>query len=656
MDDAAFQGFVEGIHDEVTALGPEIIARSTTFYASGDATLVSEDRSSTIIPIVMAGDLDTADDNIESVIHLVEEANSGGQFQVFVSGFASVSRDFSETSERDLQQGESRAIPVALIILVLVFGALVAAIAPMILAFFAIIFAIALVAIVGQLFDFSFFVVNIITMMGLAVGIDYSLFIVSRFREERGRGRSVPDAIDVAGGTAGRAVLFSGLTVVIALSGLLIIQHSIFQSLALGAIFVVLGAVAASLTLLPAILSLLGDKVNRLKVPLVGATPENFEQAAGGFWDRVARTVMRRPLVSLVLAGGLLIAATIPFFSIDLGSSGVTSFPDSFQTKQGFLLLESDFDGGQVNPAEVVIDGDVNAAPVQGALDELKVLVAQDASFGPARPLEVNESGDLGLLAFQLPADPASDEAVDAIDRLRSQYVPQAFAGVDAEVVVTGLAATNLDSYELTASMTPIAFVFVLGLSFLLLMLVFRSIVVPAKAIVLNLLSVGAAYGLIVLVFQKGVGNEIFGFQQVENIEFWLPLFLFAILFGLSMDYHVFLLSRIRERYDQTGDNTEAVAFGVRSTGRLITGAALIMVAVFGGFAMGELVMLQQMGFGLAVAVFMDATIIRSVLVPASMRLRGSRNWYLPPVLSWLPRLGMEEREPSYVPKSQRVS
>ncbi len=362
---------------------------------------------------------------------------------------------------------------------------------------------------------------------------------------------------------------------------------------------------------------------------------------------------MRRPVVSVVVAAGFLAAASIPYFSIDLGTSGVSTLPESFQSRQGFLILESSFDGGQVNPAEVVIDGDIGSTPVQGAIDELTLLVSQDGDFGPARPLEVNQSGDLGLLAFQLPADPASDEAGTAIARLRSSYVPQAFGGVDAEVAVTGIAATNLDSYDLTASRTPFVFAFVLGLSFLLLMLVFRSIVVPAKAIVLNLLSVGAAYGLIVLVFQKGFLNEVFGFQQVESIEFWLPLFLFAILFGLSMDYHVFLLSRIRERFDQTGNNTEAVAFGVRSTGRLITGAALIMVAVFGGFAMGDLVMMQQMGFGLAVAVFLDATVIRSVLVPASMKLLGDRNWYLPPVLSWLPRLGVEEQESAPVPEGQ---
>ncbi len=254
----------------------------------------------------------------------------------------------------------------------------------------------------------------------------------------------------------------------------------------------------------------------------------------------------------------------------------------------------------------------------------------------------MNPAGDLGVLSIQLAADPNARLGTNAIERLRKQYIPQAFVGVDADVLVAGLAAENLDGYNMTARYLPIVVAFVLGLSFVLLMMVFRSIVVPAKAIVMNLLSVGAAYGLIVLVFQKGFAKDISGFQQVESIEAWLPLFLFSVLFGLSMDYHVFLLSRIKERYDQTGDNTGAVAFGLRSTGRLITGAALIMVMVFGGFAVGDLVMFQQMGFGLGVAVLIDATVIRSILVPASMKLLGNWNWYLPPVLQWLPHVGIE--------------
>jgi RND superfamily putative drug exporter len=442
------------------------------------------------------------------------------------------------------------------------------------------------------------------------------------------------------------------MTVVIALLGLLIIPHTIFRSLAAGAIFVVTVSVLASMTLLPAVLSLLGNKVNSLRIPFIQhAQQTHDEQAAGGFWDRVARTVMARPVLSVVLSAGLLVALSIPFFGINLGGSGVSSLPDSFISKQGFDVLDAEFNGGDVNPVEVVIDGDVTSPAVQAAVEDLKAAAASEAVLGDST-FEANPAGDLGLLSFQLGADYFSDEAVDAVEVLRNEHIPAAFAGVDADVYVTGQAAIALDQYELTRDYTPILFAFVLGLSFILLTLVFRSIVVPAKAIVLNLLSVGAAYGLIVIVFQEGFLSSITGFQQVEAIESWLPLFLFAILFGLSMDYHVFLLSRIRERYDQIHDNAESVAFGVRSTGRLITGAALIMVAVFGGFAIGDLVMMQQMGFGLGVSVLIDATIIRSVLVPASMKLLGDWNWYLPPVLNWLPHLGIEGA-PAHQPEAE---
>jgi len=457
----------------------------------------------------------------------------------------------------------------------------------------------------------------------------------------------VLEAVDVASATAGRAVFFSGITVIIALMGMLIVPSTIYRSLAAGAIFAVAFAILASLTLLPALMRLLGDKVNRLRLPFVQRAQAEFdEERPGGFWDKVATTVMRYPVVGVVAVTAVLVAATIPFFDINRGSAGVSTLPDSFQSKRGFEVLARDFAGGQLYPAEVVIDGSVGASTaVPAAVERLRTLLAADPVFGPSTFVS-NRVEDLGLVSVQMAADPYADEANDAIRRLRGEYVPKAFGDVDGvRVLVTGLTAFNLDSLDITADYTPIVFVFVLGLSFLLLMLVFRSIVVPAKAILMNLLSVGAAYGLIVLVSQKGFAADLLGFQQVDTVEFWLPLFLFSVLFGLSMDYHVFLLSRIRERYDQTGDNTDAVAFGLRSTGRLITGAALIMVAVFGGFAMGDLVMLQQTGFGLGAAVLIDATIIRSVLVPASMKLLGRWNWYLPSALSWLPHFGIEEEE-----------
>jgi RND superfamily putative drug exporter len=288
---------------------------------------------------------------------------------------------------------------------------------------------------------------------------------------------------------------------------------------------------------------------------------------------------MRQPLISLILAGGILIALLYPFFDINTGTSGVSSMPDGLESKEGFLILDEEFSAGEATPAEIVIDGEIDSPAVRSAVDRLIVALEAETLFATPRPLQVNPARDLAVLRVPIDGDAVSVETQDAIKRLRKTHIPAAFEGVPATVLVTGEAAFNLDFFKIANDAAYVVFPFVLGVSFFLLLVVFRSIVVPIKAIFLNLLAVGATYGLLVLIFQKGVGNEIFGFQQAETIEAWLPIFLFAVLFGLSMDYHVFLLSRIRERFDQTQDNTESVAFGIRSTGRLITGAALIMVA-----------------------------------------------------------------------------
>lgn len=654
VDDPAFQAYVEELYARIVGLGDTVIAGGASYYQTGDEALVSADRHTTIMPFVMAGDRAEANANIRQVHQVIEEFRTEGSFGVLITGGASISEDFQKVAENDLRVGEAFGIPAALVILVIVFGALVAAVVPVILGVISIVIATGVTALVGQAFELSFFVTNMITLMGLAVGIDYCLFIISRYREERGHGREKLDAITASGATASRAVLFSGMTVVLALTGMLLIPTTIFRSLGLGAILVVVTAVLASLTLLPAVLSVLGDKVDSLRIPIVQRVQSTYdEQRRGGFWDRTARVVMRRPFISLALAAGLLMAAAIPYFDIHTGFAGVSTLPDSLQSKQGFLVLNQEFSGGLVSPAEIVIDGDVSSPQVQQGIQRLQDILATDPLFGPGH-LTVNDSGDLALLSVPIAGDAASDRAVEAIKRLRSSYIPQAFSGVAATVLVTGDTAFNVDFFDVAQDYQPIVFAFVLGLSFLLLMVVFRSLVVPLKAVIMNLLSVGAAYGLVVLVTQKGVGANLFGFQQVESVEAWIPLFLFCVLFGLSMDYHVFLLSRIRERFNQTQANSEAVAFGLRTTGRLITGAALIMVAVFSGFAAGDLVMFQQVGFGAAVAVLLDATIVRSVLVPATMQLLGKANWYLPPLLRWLPQMQVEVPEAAVVPVSDQ--
>ena len=648
VDDEAFKARVEAVFATLIGLGPDVVAGGLNYYLTGDEALVSADRRTTLIPINVTGELDQAIDNIEEIVHVTSESDHTDGFRVLLAGEASIAFENNELAEADLQKGERFGIPVALLILLLIFGTLLAAFLPIILAIASIGVSLGIASLIGQVFEMSFFVTLMITMIGLAIGIDYSLLIVSRYREELRRGESVRDAVTKAGSTAGRTVLFSGFTVVFALCGMLIIPSSFFQSLGLGAIIVVLVTLVATFTFLPAVLALLGHRINSLRLPIVGrSTGPSSAESQGGFWDATTRVVTRFPVISLVLVGGVMIAAAAFFFQINTGNNGVDVFPEGSFTRDAFFILEEEFPFGfgVVNPAEIVISGDVQDSEVREGVGKLVASIVADPRF--TSPPLVREVPQAGRIILFVPVDgpPRAAPAMESVRVLREEHIPAALAGVPVEAVVGGQSATSADFREIVSTFTPIVFAFVLGLSFILLMVVFRSLVIPIKAIVMNLLSVGAAYGLLVVVFQMGVGASLFGFKQTDAIDMWIPLFLFSILFGLSMDYHVFLLSRIKERYDQTGDNAEAVAFGLRSTAGIITGAAVIMVVVFGAFAAGETIINQQVGFGLAVAVFLDATLVRSVLVPASMEVLGARNWYLPPFLRWLPELQIEPPE-----------
>ncbi len=645
VDDAGFRSVVEGLANEISGLGSNAVTAVQHYYLQGDETLVSQDRRTTIIPVFLAGDLAQGEENVEHILEIVADANAAGDFHVLIVGTASISLENNELATHDLEQGERVGVPIALLILVALFGAVAAALVPIGLAIICIIAALGLVAIIGQTFELVFFVTLMVTMIGLAVGIDYSLLIISRFRDEMGRGLDKRTAVVRAGATAGRTVLFSGITVVIALLGLLIVPFSFFQSLALGAILVVLVALAATLTLLPAVLALMGPRVNFLPIPFFRRDRVEADSPKAhrrGFWEFITEKVTKFPIISVVAIGVPMLVASFFYFDIETGLNGVDTFPEGAQTRDAFFVMEKEFSFGLVNPTEVVIEGDINNPGVQAAIDELRTSLATLPSLQLLPGPVVNATGDLAVQTVIIQGEPRSQAAVDVVSAIRDEHIPAAFDGVDAEVLVGGVSAEAADVFSIVAQYTPIVFAFVLGFSFLILMLVFRSIVIPIKAVAMNLLSVGTAYGLLVLVFQKGVGTELLGFQHAEVVDVWIPLFLFSILFGLSMDYHVFLLSRIRERFDQTGDNAEAVAYGLRSTAGIITGAALIMVAVFGGFASGETIINQQVGFGLSVAVLLDATLVRSVLVPASMELLGKRNWYLPHWLNWLPDLRIE--------------
>ena len=627
-DDPRFRAFVSGLSRQLRGL-PGV--------ASVQAPVVSSDRRAALIAIDVPDE-----DDIEPVLSLVGRSNGEAGFAAFITGTNTLNHDFNELSQHDLKTGELQfGLPAALIVLVLVFGAVVAGLVPLLMAIISILVALGLTALLAQLFGLSVFIVNMLTGMGLALGIDYALFIVSRYREERAGGRQKLDAITASGATASRAVLFSGTAFVVAMFGMLIVPSSIMQSLAAGAILVGIVSVLTALTLLPALLGLLGDRVNALRIPFFGSRSIEQTNPEGRFWRRIVQAVLRKPAVSLVIAAVALLAVASPILGMNTGATGVETLPDRFASKQGFQELQRLFPGATANPAQIVVADDASSARVSSALETLQRRLADDPRFGAGRIMR-SEGGEEALLTVPALGDPAGDEARAAIVDLRSEIIPSLFDGTGATVYVGGTAAENVDYVHFLSAPAPYVVLLVLGLTLVLLTIVFRSIVVAATAVVLNLLSVGAAYGLLVLVFQHGVGAGLLGFTQYDTIEAWVPLFLFSVLFGLSMDYEVFLLSRIRERYVDTGDTNGAVAWGVASTARLITGAALIIVVVFVGFAMGDLIMFQQMGFGVAVALLIDATVIRSVLVPAAMALLGRWNWYLPRWLRWLPEVHVE--------------
>jgi putative drug exporter of the RND superfamily len=706
VDDPEFEAHVNAI-TAALRVHPEAIVPQQVFsyYDTGVPELVSANGRTTIVPALLVGDIDTVRDSLPVLEDALEPFKTADSFEVLHGGYASINEAFNAAAEEDLS-AELQVLPVALLILVLVFGAVVAALVPMVVAFVSIGIAMALATLISEFYALSTFVTNMIMMIGLAVGIDYALFVIARFREQRRLGQSLDESIQVAGDTASRAVFFSGLTVVIGLMGMMIVPTSIFRSFAIGASMVVIFAVVTSLTLVPAGLSLLGDNVNRVKarvlfiflitaaagggltlfvadalgLPARAAGPigaivigipaaiviagyldrhhgfgvpflgDDDRGRDAGFWSWMTRFVMARPLPMAILSAGLLVALAIPYFSMELGAGGASSLPERFEARQAFEILNDEFSAGRLAPTDVAIRADDISAPeVQAAIGQAMAMVAADPAMSLISDVEVMADNRVAVFSLSVPGDSASPEALDAIERLRGEILPTAFAGSGAEALVGGDSAMMTDFFALVDTYTPIVFSFVLGFAFILLLLIFRSVVIPLKSIIMNLLSVGAAYGVMVMVFQWGWAPGFLGFAHVAAIDAWIPLLMFTILFGLSMDYHIFLLSRIRERFDETHDNRESVAFGLRQTANIITGAAAIMVAVFGGFALGELPMMQMMGLGLAVSVFLDATIVRSILVPSSMSLLGDWNWYLPRWLEWLPDLRVE-REPLPVP------
>ena len=649
VEDPAFRSTVEGLVGDLREL-PEVESVAS-FYDTGDTALISTNRNVLLAQVVIAGDLDDADEKIGAILDTVDSAaKEAPGFEIAIAGFTSLEHQSEEVVDEDFQKILVISLGLGLIILLLAFRAVVAAVVPLALAIGATIGALGVATLVSRVYPLVDVYTEMVLLMGLAVGIDYSLFIVSRFRTERKAGRPKLEAIAVASDTTGRAVFYAGATVVLSLAGLVVTNNPIFVSLALAAIVVVLLAIAGSLTLLPALLGVLGDNINRLRLPFIGR--EHQENDSGGLWGRIADKVLARPGVVAIVTAGALIALAVPVFSLNLGfNAGADAFPDAVEGKRALELLEDNFSAGLAAPALMVVDAaDVNSPEVQASVARLIDRVENDEAFFGPFEATANPDGDLLYIEVPLAGNIDDETSENALKLLRSEIIPGAFSGSTAEVYVTGQTAASMDFTDWTYSVAPYVFGFVLGLAFLLLLVMFRSIVIPVKAIVLNLLSVGAAYGVLVMVFQWGWGISILGSESTGIVEAWLPLFIFTILFGLSMDYHMLLLSRIKESYDQGYSNEESVSRGIKLTAGQITSAAAIMVGVFSAFALGRNVGLQQFGVGLAVAVLIDATVVRSVLLPASMKLLGDRNWYLPSWLEWLPKVGSaEEPQPKEI-------
>ena len=642
--DPAFKAFVGRLQAKV-GTSPGI----TDVVADlGSDSPLSPNRHAALISLKAATDAD-----IKPVVSAVESANGSGGFSVAVTGVHAVGNDFTSLSTSDLRNGElDFGLPISIVVLLLVFGAVVAGLMPMLMALLSIVIGLGIATLVGEEFHLSTFIINMMTGMGLALGIDYSLFIVSRFREERAAGLDKEAAIQRTAATASRAVLFSGATFVIALLGMFLVPTNLLRSMAAGAVIVGVVSVAAALTLLPAMLHVLGDRVNSLRLPVVGKRLGSADSGESRIWRRFIEGVLRHRVVMLTLTVGVLVALAVPLLGLHIGQSGVATLPDNLPSKEGYLAVQRYFPHQDPYPVEIVADG--GGSRSQGDLSKLEAVLAGDPRFGPGT-IAPSANGKLLTLTVPIRGDVVSSPDVAAVRQLRSEVIPSIFAGSHARVYIGGKTAETADYFSAVSAPTPYVLLFVLGLSFILLMLAFRSLVIALVSILLNLLSVGAAYGLLTLVFIHGLGADFFGFQKVTAIDAWVPLFLFSVLFALSMDYQVFLMSRIKERYDETGSTTEAVVGGVASTAKIITGAALIIVVVFSGFARGQLDMFQQMGFGVAVALLLDATLIRSIVLPCTLSLLGDHSWYLPRWLNWLPRVEVESPPPPSAPVTDDV-
>ena len=641
--DAAFRTAVSDVIAAVSRRSDTRVVRSP--LAPGNEGQIAKGGHAALVEFDLKGEQDKAQDKVQPYLDAIQGVQRlHPAFTIGEFGVASANHVLSKTLGNDFKRAEYSSLPVTLVILLFAFGALLAAGLPVLLAFSGVLATVGLSSLASHVFAAGDATQSVILLIGMAVGVDYSLFYIRREREERAAGASHGEALLRTAGTSGYAVFISGLTVLIAMAGMLFTGNAVFTSIAVGAMLMVAVALVGSLSILPALLSKLGDRVNKGRLPFVGRRKPGDSRV----WSAVLDAVLRRPLLSALVSGAALLALALPTLHLHTQLPSFTDLPKSISIVRTYDAIQARFPGAQT-PADVVVKAnDVTSPRLRTAIAELERRALATGQVKQPVHVDVNPGKTVAVVSLPLQGNGDNASSVRALLTLRNTVIPETVGAVPGAVVaVTGETAGTHDFNEQMKSHAPLVFGFVLLLCFLLLLVTFRSIVIPIKAVLLNLLSVGAAYGLLVLVFQHHWAEGILNFHSNGGIASWLPLFLFVILFGLSMDYHVFILSRVKELVDAGMPTDEAVATGIKRTASTVTSAALVMVAVFAIFLTLHEIDIKQMGFGLGAAILIDSTVVRAVLLPAAMKLLGEWNWYLPGWLEWLPRFGQPERAPS---------
>jgi uncharacterized membrane protein YdfJ with MMPL/SSD domain len=637
VNDPAFRA---AVNDVARSVAPyRAVKNLRTPYQAGHADQISKDGHTAVVFWEMKGTADHAKTKIDAITATTAKvAKRHPAFYVGEAGSVSSGKAIEKMFGEQLGKAGTRSLPLTLIILLLVFGSLVAAFVPLLLALSSVLATIGLISFVSKITPMDQSVTEVILLIGLAVGIDYSLFYLKREREERAAGKGHRAALEAAAATSGRAVLISGLTVMVAMAGLIFTRDKTFVSFGIGTILVVLVSMIGSLTVLPALLAKLGDKVEKGRIPFLS----RFRREGGEnrVWAKVLTPVMRRPGLSALLATALLAAMAVPVLHLHTAQSGLDALPKSAPTVETLDRIQSAFVGTS-QPAEVAVKtASTDTAAFKNAILTLRARVAKSSTLQTPVTYDVDQAHRVARIEIPVAGNGVDKTSEKGLAELRNDILPSTVGQLpDTDWAVTGNTAASHDYNAMMKGSAPYVFGFVRLFAFLLLLASFRSIVIAAKAVALNLLSVGAAYGLVIATFQWGWGENLLNFKSNGGIASWLPVFMFVILFGLSMDYHVFILSRIREAFDRGLSTEEAIEHGIKTTAGTVSSAALVMVGAFGIFATLPFLDFKEMGIGLAAAVLIDATIVRGVLLPATMLLLGDKNWYLPKWLQWLPKI-----------------